>query len=157
MISLNSIKDKIKNNTFKHSVILALFLIFIFFTIKPNFSLNPKLDVNLEKVHQNELMVFVQDGCGHCREAEKFLDSESIKNKYNNITINYYNLKNNSSINLLFEIANRLNIPISQIGTPTFVMNDNYIIGFSENDKTALIKILSMEEIKRTAEQTIDE
>ncbi|MDR0423574.1 MAG: hypothetical protein LBH46_03200 [Rickettsiales bacterium] len=85
--------------------------------------------VNDNKV---ELSVFVQDGCHYCIEAEKWLKTNPFDGKVNVV---YYNLGNRDNVKVLLNHAKRLKIDRSDIGTPIFVIKNNYVIGFSDDGR----------------------
>lgn len=131
------INDQIKNIKEKPLLYISLIIIFCIFL---NFKYTSKFKVDLNNnINKNELLVFIQDGCVHCEHAENFLNN----NKFDNIEVKYYNLKDKNSLNLLFKQISRLNIPKENLGTPIFVIDDKYIIGFGEEEKEMLINIIN--------------
>lgn len=147
MTFFTNLKTKIKNEPFKYLILLAVVLIFIsFLFIKNNMSEKNNSTSNQEST--NELMVFVQDGCLYCEYAEEFLASNA--DKYNDVNVTIYNLKDRETQVLLFKNISRLNIPQDGLGTPIFIMGDDYILGFGENEKSNLIQLLKEKKIKRT-------
>lgn len=128
------IDDQIKNIKNKPLLYISIFLAIIAFFALVKFKSNSKNAESLSN-NSNELSVFVQDGCIHCEHAEEFLNN----NKFDNINIVYYNLKDNDSVNLLLKEISRLNIPRENLGTPIFVIGNKYIIGFGEEEKQELI------------------
>lgn len=134
------IDNQIKNIKEKPLLYISLIIVFFAFFAFLKFKNNPKFKVDLNNdIDKNELLVFVQDGCIHCEHAEDFLNN----NKFDNIEINYYNLKDSNSVNLLFKQISRLNIPKENLGTPIFVIDDKYIIGFGEKEKEMLIDVIN--------------
>ena len=140
---LQKIKNKITNliqyilqNKFNICLIFILLLIFIYSkkttTFKDNyFKLN----------NINQVKIFVQDGCYHCNELEKFLKTIDIS-KYDVIM---YNLtKDINYQNLLIKYINKHNIPLNSVGTPIIFYNNGYTIGFQNttNGQTEIIDIL---------------
>lgn len=133
------IKNKIKRQPVKFAVLVALIVaIFYLFFIKSNFT--GKHENNPENTR--ELAVFVQDGCYYCTEAERFLNSS----KFKNVNIVYYNLKDSISVNKLTKNITKLKIPKENLGTPIFIIDDKYIIGFGKREKDNLISILGNEQ-----------
>ena len=137
MQNLTILKEKFKQEKFKYSLIFIMAILFLFLSFREHFS-NYFLDKNVESIHKNELSIFVQDGCIHCQRAEEFFNN----NKFDNINVVYYNLKDRDSVAFLFKNITRLNIPQSELGTPIFVLDNNYIIGFSEESKNALLNLI---------------
>ena len=137
MQNLTILKEKFKQEKFKYSLIFIMAILFLFLSFREHFS-NYFLDKNVESIHKNELSIFVQDGCIHCQRAEEFFNN----NKFDNINVVYYNLKDRDSLAFLFKNITRLNIPQSELGTPIFVLDNNYIIGFSEESKNALLNLI---------------
>lgn len=145
MSFLTNLKTKMKNEKFKYAVLLLVILMFgSLFFIKSNHR-NEK-DYLGENSTNNELMVFIQDGCLHCRHAEEFLAKNKEKSK--NIEVVYYNLKDRESQVLLFKNISRLDIPQNDLGTPIFIMGNEYIIGFGDNEKSNLKQLLQGKKIR---------
>jgi len=94
----------------------------------------------------DQLMVFVQDGCLHCNHAEEFLKANA--EKYKDVNIVFYNLKDGKAQTLCYKNILRLNIPQKNLGTPIFIKGDEYIIGFGEKEKSNLERLLSEKKIK---------
>lgn len=147
MIFLENLKAKIRTKYFNYSLLLILIITFVFlFFLKNNIRKTKNSELN--KTTNNELMIFVQDGCIHCKHAEEFL-SVNI-DKYKNINFIFYNLKNRESQVLLFKNISKLNIPKENIGTPIFIMDNKYIIGFGEKEKSNLIRLLNEKKIRES-------
>ena len=129
--------EKIKKKPLLYiAITFAILLFFIFLNSKYNSKININSNQDVDK---NELSVFIQDGCIYCEHAENFLKN----NKFDNIKVVFYNLKDNTSLNYLFKQISRLNIPKDNLGTPIFVLDDKYIIGFGEPEKAMLIEIIN--------------
>lgn len=136
--------EKIKNEPFKYLSLFIVFLLFIIISAKEGLFHQVKIDKNLDEINKNDLLVFVQDGCPHCAHAEDFLNNTNIES----VNIVYHNLKNKNSLALLFQNITRLNIPKDQLGTPIFIFNDKYIIGFGEEEKAQILDLISNEDFK---------
>lgn len=151
---LQKIKNKIANliqymlqNKFNICLIFILLLIFVYSKKTTTFKENYFNNNDFENI--NQVKIFVQDGCYHCNELEKFLKTINT-NKYNIIT---YNLtKDIDYQNLLLKLVNKHNIPLNSIGTPIIFYNNGYTIGFQNttSGQTEIIKILesSIQEIQ---------
>ena len=147
MSFLINLKTKIKNEPFKYIVLLLVVLMFgSLFFIKGNLK-HKKSKMPLSST-SNELMVFIQDGCLHCEHAEKFLTENS--NKYKDIEITFYNLKDRDAQVLLFKNISKLDIPQEGLGTPIFIIRNEYIVGFGENEKSNLKQLLMGKKIRKT-------
>lgn len=129
--------ENIKKKPLLYICIACCFILFLLF-LKSQYTSKIKLN-SASDIKNNELSVFVQDGCIHCEHAENFLNN----NKFENINIVFYNLEDNDSLNFLFKQVSRLNIPRDQLGTPIIVFGDKYIIGFGEAEKSRLIEIIN--------------
>ena len=136
--------EKIKNEPFKYLSLFIAFLLFIIISAKEGLFHQVKIDKNLENINKDNLLVFVQDGCPHCAHAEDFLNNANIKS----VNVVYHNLKNKNSLALLFQNITRLNIPKDQLGTPIFIFNDKYIIGFGEEKKAQILDLIFNENFK---------
>lgn len=144
---LENIKNKIKTQPFNFAVVLCLLILFAILAFRETNSPAPKTN----KLNTSQLMVFVQDGCPRCAEAEKFLDS--IKSDYPNVKFKFYNLKKNKSVNLLIQNANKFKIPYDQLGTPIFVASDKYILGFDDENTEDVVELISN---MKTEENEVD-
>ncbi len=141
---LNKLKKKAKDKQLKYITLLlivATFLTLIF--IKPAMTTDNAFE-NVEG--REELMVFVQDNCHFCQQAENFLIDN--KEDFKDVNVVFYNLKNNSSQVKLFKNISRLNISQNGLGTPIFILGDDYIVGFGETQKSNLINLLNEKKIK---------
>ena len=141
---VSKIKKDITSKPLKYIILMLLITVFsALIFVKPAMTDISKIE-NIEG--QEELMVFVQDGCGFCIKAEDFL----LKNRdeFKNTNIVFYNLKDPSSQVKLFKNVSRLNIPKDGLGTPIFIIGDQYIVGFGEQQKSDLVKILNEKKIK---------
>ena len=136
--------EKIKNESFKYLSLFIVFLLFIIISAKEGLFHQVKIDKNLENINKDNLLVFVQDGCPHCAHAEDFLNNANIES----VNVVYHNLKNKNSLALLFQNITRLNIPKDQLGTPIFIFNDKYIIGFGEEKKAQILDLIFNENFK---------
>lgn len=134
------IKDYINSVKKKPMFYVLLFCGILIFCLLLNSYNKLKIEINsIEDINSNELSVFVQDGCIHCKQAEEFLNN----NKFDNISVVFYNLKDESSLNYLFKQVARLNIPQDNLGTPILVLDNKYIIGFGEAEKALLIEMIN--------------
>ena len=136
--------ERIKNEPFKYLSLFIAFLLFIIISAKEGLFHQVKIDKNLENINKDNLLVFVQDGCPHCAHAEDFLNNANIES----VNVVYHNLKNKNSLALLFQNITRLNIPKDQLGTPIFIFNDKYIIGFGEEKKAQILDLIFNENFK---------
>ncbi len=145
-----NLKTKIKTEPFKYIILLLALLMFIsLFFVKNN--IRKTDNSRSDQQPSNELMVFVQDGCLHCEHAEEFLAINA--GKYKDINVVFYNLKNRDAQVLLFKNISRLDIPQDGLGTPIFIMGDEYIVGFGENEKSNLIQLLKEKKIRRAGSE----
>lgn len=135
------LKNVLKSNGFRIGLLAlaAIISVFLVFTKKSN-----QNEINSVIPYKNQLIVFVQDGCIHCSHAEEFLN----KNKFKDVVVVFHNLKEPKSMNLLFESIERLAIPQENLGTPIFIFNDNYIIGFSQEQENHLTQMIKEKKIK---------
>ena len=97
-------------------------LFILAFLCFPLFVQAKEFDVNL--------YFFRGEGCPHCAEEEKFL--ETIKNKYDNLTIIDYEVwYNDENAELLGKVLDAFDIKKS--GVPVNVIGDTVIMGFGSN------------------------
>jgi glutaredoxin len=116
-------------------IIIACFLVLYLTVLKRHF-VNNVVAVDNNKV---ELSVFVQDGCPHCINAESWLNSNPFNDAVNII---YYNLKDKKNVRILLEHAKRLGVDRDSIGTPVFIIVDDYVIGFSDESIQKIIELV---------------
>lgn len=134
------IKDYINNVKHKPMFYFLVFCGVVIFSLLLNSCHKIKIEIDsIDDINTNELSVFVQDGCIHCKQAEEFLND----NKFDNISVVFYNLKDEYSLNYLFKQVARLDIPQDNLGTPILIFNDEYIIGFGEAQKALLIEAIN--------------
>ena len=134
------IKDYINNVKHKPMFYFLVFCGVVIFSLLLNSYHKIKIEIDsIDDINTNELSVFVQDGCIHCKQAEEFLND----NKFDNISVVFYNLKDEYSLNYLFKQVARLDIPQDNLGTPILIFNDEYIIGFGEAQKALLIEAIN--------------
>ncbi|HSQ97986.1 MAG TPA: hypothetical protein VLL98_04685 [Rickettsiales bacterium] len=131
--------EKIKVEPFKYLILVGTVLLFFVITFREGLLTKVKIDEKISDINQNELLVFVQDGCPHCAHAEDFLNN----NKFDGVKVVYHNLNNKTSLGLLFQYIAKLSIPQKDLGTPLFIFNDEYIMGFSEEEKNSLINLIT--------------
>lgn len=136
---LINLKNKVKREPIKFGIVIILFLLLVGILFRNSFSYKT---INPNKIVKNiavkELSIFVQDGCIHCMNAEDFFNN----NKFDNVRVVFYNLKDKNSSALFFKTITKFNIPQKNLGTPVFIFDDNYIVGFGEEQKNNLIKII---------------
>ncbi|MBO4956257.1 MAG: hypothetical protein J6C50_00250 [Rickettsiales bacterium] len=143
----NKIKNKInqlisffEENSF--NIVLISILCIVFIVSKKTTTFNDEY-FNFKDPNRNQIKIFIQDNCYHCKELEKFLTDIGDEKYKHNIT--FYNLTENvRNYNLLVKYINKHNIPLETIGTPIIFYNDTYMIGFNsgENDKQLVESIL---------------
>ncbi len=123
--------------------ILLLLLLFSF-----AFPIIAKADNNIN------LYLFYGDGCPHCAQEEKFLDSY-LKKKDNVKLIKYEIWHNDENRDFLVEVQDKLNNHES--GVPYLVIGDKVIVGFLEGSTEDRIKkIVSKYEKDENYEDVIE-
>jgi glutaredoxin len=130
--------------------ICLCFVAFYFFTLRGSFTTDsfavvegPSSPINNStETNKNrpELAVFVQDGCPHCINAEKYLSTNPYKGKVNVV---YYNLKDAKNRRRLAEATDIFGIPKTEVGTPFFMIGKRYVLGFSERSRAELDALIS--------------
>lgn len=127
----------------KYKIALAVALLGVFFLTPKRVS---EFGVNI----QDEVLIFIQDDCPHCRDLENFLTPEDIE-KYN---IKYMDLSERNSLNMLVGLAKKHDLSLTAIGTPMIFTEDSYQISFNNNEKgkTELIKLLE-ENLKKSLDK----
>lgn len=132
--------NRIKNQPFKFvaSMLIVVAIIYLFF-IRDVGNGRYKNVVENKALQPVELSVFVQDGCYYCEQAEHFLNV----NKFKNVNVVYYNLKDRESQIALSRNAAKFKIPQDKLGTPIFFIGDNYIIGFGKDQEEKLLNLIN--------------
>ena len=119
-------------------VLIALLVVFaiIFFLVKHGENV-----VN-ESLNGDELIVFSQEGCGHCHNALAFINS-TIKEKYPNLIVNIKDVqKEKKNMTTLIFVAKKHGLDLSKLGTPVILFNNNIIVGWSSKKENELLKLL---------------
>lgn len=142
------ILENIKNNKFKSILIFALFIIFIF-----NLG-HLYLKVDNRNVEFDGVNVFVQDGCIHCKNLEKYIDNLENKNEYD---FKFYDITTQYGFSILTKFLQKNNINLSQIGTPIVIVNDNYMIGFDESKEgeQKFLDLINNKQVDETRKTTL--
>ena len=74
-----------------------------------------------------KIYFFYSDGCPHCHEALEFIDRE-----YPDLQLTMVNVSNPGGYQQLVLCARKFKLG-SQIGTPLFCTDDNYLMGWSDS------------------------
>ncbi len=78
----------------------------------------------------NKLYFFYSDTCPHCHDALKYIDT-----KYPELKLTMVNVANENGFELLIKAAKKFKLG-NRVGTPLFVWNNRYIMGWSpQNEK----------------------
>ncbi len=102
--------------------------------------------INAEEKNDITLYLFHGDGCPHCADENKFLNS--IKKKYDNLNIVKYEVWYNEE-NATFFNKVQQEMDISSVGVPTTIIGNTVIVGFSDSNGARIeraIKYYSEEE-----------
>src|SRR5574344_1011297 len=84
---------------------------------------------DIEKLSDNEIYLFYQTTCPHCHDAAKY-----IKQTYPQLKLNSLNIKLPGNMRLFEQAVKRYNIK-GQAGTPFFAFGENYLMGWSEDER----------------------
>jgi glutaredoxin len=80
-----------------------------------------------------DMVVFVQEGCPHCARAELFLDN--LMARHPNLVIEFYDVsKDADARDRLIGLARERGI--TSLGTPTFYVRDQLLIGYMDDATT---------------------
>ncbi len=92
-------------------------------------------DNNLEIDNPFNMYLFYGEGCPHCADLEKFLDSiDDEYGKYFNLV--KYEVWYSKSNNRLFEkVVDRMHTDSEKIGVPYLVIGDDYIMGYGNTEE----------------------
>lgn len=78
-----------------------------------------------EEKNSNQVYMFSQPGCGHCEHAQAY-----IARYYKGYNIKEVNIREGNNMAYLMRYAQKFNIPTQTLGTPLFVMGENYVMGW---------------------------
>lgn len=104
-------------------------LLFIMFFLTPLIACEKK-----DLFKQNTVYLFWQEGCVHCHDAIKH-----IQTKHPNMNIEMHNIKETSSREKLLQAVKMFNLS-NQIGTPLFIMNNEILMGWSKETQSKFDK-----------------
>ena len=79
-----------------------------------------------ETLLPGKIYFFYSDSCPHCHEALSF-----INNEYPDLELTMVNVSSPQGQNMLFSCARKFKLG-SQIGTPLFCTENDYLMGWSE-------------------------
>lgn len=120
----------------KGFIILLVTLAVIFLLVKHGENVVNK------SLNNGELIVFSQEGCGHCHNALAFINS-TIKEKYPNLVINIKDVqREKKNMTTLIFVAKKHGLDLTKLGTPVILFNDNVIVGWSSKKEEELLKLL---------------
>lgn len=77
-------------------------------------------------ISDNEIYVFIQRGCSHCKAAEKYL-----KEKHPDLKLQLKDISEPGNLKLFFACGAKFKLNKVTMGTPLFCMGKNYILGWS--------------------------
>ncbi len=77
----------------------------------------------------NKLYFFYSDTCPHCHDALEHIDAQ-----YPNINLTMVNIANKGGLELLVQAAQKFKLG-NRVGTPLFVWKNQYIMGWSPQNK----------------------
>lgn len=77
-----------------------------------------------------QLILFYGRECPHCKELEKFITDNKMKEKISFEELEVYHNKNNSGF--LLEKAKECNIPEKEVGVPFFYARGKCLVGMPE-------------------------
>lgn len=127
---IKNIYTYIFNKDNKFNTILIVFLIILFFIL--NFKNNDNSKINKTEIIDNDVHIFVQESCKHCYELKKFVKEENLEKKYK---INFHDLSDKKSFDLLVKYTYIHKISLSKIGTPAIFTKNKYLIGFENTQE----------------------
>lgn len=81
--------------------------------------------VPVNEIRDDQIYVFVQQGCRHCWAAEDFL-----KKKYPNLKVQLRDISESNNRKMFFGCGAKFGLNKLRMGTPLFCMGKNYILGW---------------------------
>ncbi len=94
--------------------------------------------------NSNTIYVFSQPGCGHCIDAHNYFTTY-----YKNYDIQELNVREANNYSKMMNYAKKFKIPQNSLGTPFIVFQDEYIMGWGNEQIKKFNKL-----IKNTTEKT---
>ena len=83
----------------------------------------------------DKIYFFTKDGCSHCEHAKQY-----IQETYPTVSVDYQNVANQQSVDLLLVCVDKFNLDKNKLGTPLICMGDKYFLGWSEENKAGFDK-----------------
>jgi|SRR3989338_11444476 len=117
---------KIYGDKFKRYLLLALIVIGLFLFFRGT---GP-----IEQTSSDGLVVdfFFHPACPHCKAQKPF--NEKLMDKFPQVNFIYHDITNSNEQNLLFEFAEKRNIPRANLGVPATFFGDTHFIGFDTEE-----------------------
>lgn len=85
------------------------------------------LFANKLEAKTDEIYVFSQPGCGHCDNARLYM-----QRYYKDYPIKEINIRQGNNMGLLLGYAKKFNVPQNELGTPFIVLDNEYVMGWGE-------------------------
>lgn len=82
-----------------------------------------------KNILKNKIYFFYQDGCYHCHDAIEYIESN-----YKDLPLIAINIADKSGYKLFIKCVEKFNLG-NRVGTPLFWMNDNFVMGWSAENK----------------------
>ncbi len=144
MISIKSIYRDIKEDKFKTWFLVALAVLFVFMSVFSGDVV--EVDKPISGEATKTAQVFFHPDCPHCHKEFEFLDT--IKADYPDLQITRHNISDSAELQAMIAAADRLGADRAKLGTPFFVMGDDYMIGFTtpETSGKKLIALINGEQ-----------
>ena len=83
---------------------------------------------NIIALEQGKIYFFSKRGCPYCKDANKYIE----KNYKDKINMEILSINDKENANLLIKTALKFGLDTRSLGVPFFVLNDKYILGWSE-------------------------
>lgn len=99
----------------------AVFGLFTWFFVKATQA------VPVSEIRDDEIYIFVQQGCRHCMAAENFL-----KDKYPNLNVQLRDISEERHRKIFFGCGAKFGLSKLKMGTPLFCMGQHYILGWDQ-------------------------
>lgn len=114
---------------------LTLLFVFTFLLIIPNRRVNAKKD-------KQNIFIFYNESCTHCKAEIKYLNKLLKKKEYKNISLNKYEISHNKVNGEMLEKAADL-LDTTSSSVPFLVIGTDYIIGYDSSYNERIEQIIS--------------
>jgi len=130
---MNYVLDFIKENKFR-AIFIALLILSFVIILEGGKVATPTTETAQTQELKKEAHVFFLPTCPHCHAEFAFLDK--IKIRYPDIKIIKHDVSDSKEVVLMMDYANKFGLDPNYLGTPFLIYNNEYIVGFGNDETT---------------------